>query len=91
MTDDFGEKLAGYLYAGASTASGVANREGLRRICHLDAQSLWPQQALWKRRLVLGDVLGTENPSDLMTQHVDSKVLGEHVRSMGCVFVLGLA
>ena len=35
----------------------------------------------------MGKVLGTENPSDLMTKHVDSKLLGEHVRSMGCEFV----
>ena len=83
MTDDFGDKTDAYLYADASAAIGVANREGLGRIRHLDTQSLWLQQALRKRRLGLGKVLGTENPSDLMTKHVDSKLLGEHVRSMG--------
>jgi hypothetical protein len=91
MTDDFGDKTDAYLYADASAAIGVANREGLGRIRHLDTQSLWLQQALRKRRLGLGKVLGTENPSDLMTKHVDSKLLGEHVRCMGCEFVGGRA
>ena len=65
MTEDFGDKTEAYLYADASAAIGVANREGLGRIRHLGAQSLWLQQALRKRRHGLGKVLGTENPSDL--------------------------
>ena len=91
MTDDFGDKADAYLYADASAAIAVANREGLGRIRHLDTQSLWLQQALRKRRLGLGKVLVTENPSDLMTEHVDSKLLGEHVRDMGCEFLTGWA
>jgi hypothetical protein len=91
MTKDFGDEVEAYLYADASAAIGVAGREGLGRIRHLDTQSLWLQQALRKRRLGLGKVLGTENPSDLMTKHVDSKLLGEHVRSMGCEFAAGRA
>ena len=62
MTEDFGDKLEAYLYADASAAIGVANREGLGRICHLDTQSLLLLQALRKRRLCLGKVLGTERP-----------------------------
>jgi len=91
MTEDFGDRTEAYLYADASAAIGVANREGLGRIRHLDTQSLWLQQALRKKRLGLGKVLGTENPSDLMTKHVDSKLLGEHTQSMGCEFVGGRA
>ena len=66
MTEDFGDKSEAYLYADASAAIGVANREGLGRIRHLDTQSLWLQQALRKKRLGLGKVLGTENPSCLL-------------------------
>ena len=91
MTEDFGDKAESFLYADASLAIGVANREGLGRIRHLDTQSLWLQQALRKRRLGLGKVLGTENPSDLMTKHVDAKLLAEHCRCMGCEFVAGRA
>ena len=84
MSEDFGDKMMAFLYADASAAIGVANREGLGRIRHFDIQSLWLQQAFRQRRLVLGKVLGTEHPSDLMTKHVDAKLLGDHVRCMGC-------
>ena len=60
-------------------------------IRHLDTQSLWLQQALRHRRLGLGKVLGTENPSDLMTKHVDFKLVGEHVCSMVDEFATGRA
>ena len=79
------------MYADASAAIGVANREGLGRIRHLDTQSLWLQQALRQRRLGLGKVLGTQNPSDLMTKHVDSKLFNQHARCMGCDFMPGRA
>ena len=79
------------MYTDAGAAIGVANLEGLWRIRHLDIQLLWLQQALRKRRLGLGKVLGAENPSDLMTKHVDSKLLVEHVHCMGCEFVAGRA
>ena len=79
MTEDFGDQVESFLYADASAAIGVANGEGLGRIRHLDIQSLCLQQALRKLRLGLGKVLGTENPSDFMTKHVDSKLLSEHV------------
>ena len=67
MTDDFVDNAEAHLHADALAAIGVANRGGLGRIRHLDTQSLWLQQAFWKRRLGLGKVLGTENPSKLIT------------------------
>ena len=91
MTEDLGDKLEAYLYADASAAIGVANREGLGRIRHLDAQSLRLQQAIRQKRLGVGKVAGTENPSDLMTKHVDAKTFEGHVKSMGCDFVAGRA
>ena len=54
MTEDFGDNIDAFLYADASAAIGVANREGRGRIRHLDTQSLWLQQALRQRRLGLG-------------------------------------
>ena len=58
MTEDFGDKADAYLYADASAVIGVANREGLGRIGHLDTQSQWLQQALRKRRIGLGKEWG---------------------------------
>ena len=91
MSEDFGDKIDAFLYADTNAAIGVACRESLGRIRHLETQSLWLQQSLRQRRPGLGKVLGTENPSDLMTKHVDAKLLGEHVGCMGCEFVAGRA
>ena len=38
-----------------------------------------------------GEGLGYGKPFDLMTKHVDAKLLGEHVRVMGCEFKDGRA
>ena len=46
MTEDFGDKTEAHLYADARASIGVANREGLGRIRHLDTQPLLLQQAL---------------------------------------------
>ena len=83
MTDDYGDKLEAFLYADASAAIGVANREGLGRIRHLDTQALWLQQELRRKRLGLQKVPGSDNPSDLMTKHVDFKVLEGHLQVLG--------
>ena len=64
ITYDFIDNSDAYPYADASAAFGVVGREGLGRIRHLDTQSLWLQHALRRRRLGLGKVLGTENPSN---------------------------
>ena len=73
MAEDFGDKIDDYVYADASAAIGAAGREELGTIRYLDTRSLWLQHALQHRRLGLGKVLVTENPSDLMRKHVDSK------------------
>ena len=45
-----------------------------------------PEEAAW-----VGKGLGTENPSDLMTKHVDAKTLDSHVKVMGCTVMSGRA
>ena len=64
MAAGYGEDLDVFLYADASAAIGIANREGLGRILHLAVQSLWLQAALRERRLGVRKVLGTAKPSD---------------------------
>ena len=67
MTADYMAELEPWLYVDASAAIGVAQRNGLRKIRHLDTQSLWLQEAVRKRWIGLEKAKGTENPSDLMT------------------------
>ena len=49
MTEDYGKESEAYLYADASAAIGIANREGLGRVRHLDTQAPWLQQGLKKK------------------------------------------
>ena len=71
MAKDFGLVLKAHLHVDASAAIGIAQRKGLGRVRHLDTQALWIQDAVRSRRVVLEKVLGTENPADLMTKHLD--------------------
>ena len=61
------------------------------KVRHLQAKLLWVQRLVNSGQVLASKVLGTENPSDRMTKHVDAKLLGDHVRSMGCEFMDGRA
>ena len=90
MTSDFGEPLDPYLYADASAAIGIANREGLGKVRHLDTQSLLLQQSLRQKRVKgLNKVAGTENPSDMATKHVEYSALEHQLHLMNCKFLQG--
>ena len=48
---------------------GIAGRQGLGQLRHLDTHTLWLQQAVRSKRLELKKVAGTSNPADLFTKH----------------------
>ena len=37
----------------------------------------------------MSKILGTENPADLMTKHLDARKVGEHLTRMNIVFMSG--
>ena len=82
MARDFGREIKAHLHVDASAAIGIAQRKGLGRVRHLDTQALWIQDAVRSRRVVLEKVLGTENPADLMTKHLDQKSLDKMLGKM---------
>ena len=75
MAKIYGLSMKAQLHVDATAAIGIAERKGLGKVRHLDTQSLWIQDAVRKRRVTLEKVLGTENPADLMTKHLDQKTL----------------
>ena len=83
MTKDYDAELDPWLYVDASAAIGVAQRNGLGKIRHLDTQSLWLQEAVRKKRIGLEKVKGTENPTDLMTKFTDLATLDKLCALMG--------
>ena len=72
MCGEYGQPLCPYINVHASAAIAIAQLKGLGKVRNLDAQSLWIQDAVRERRVHLEKVLGTENPADMFTKHVDS-------------------
>ena len=89
MAMDFGLHISPHLYVDASAAIGIAQRKGLGEVRHLATQSLWVQDALRERRVTLEKISGTENPGDLMTKVVDSKVLQKLMDKLNLVILQG--
>ena len=91
MIKDCGRIVEPHLKVDATAAIGIAQRKGLGKLRHLDTQSLWIQDAVRQRRVHLEKVLGTENPSDLLTKHLDAKTIEKYMTKMGVVALEGRA
>ena len=75
----------------ATAALGIARRLGIGKIRHLDTSLLWIQQKLKAGDLTVAKVLGTENPADCLTKHVDRATLAKHLGTMGLEYQTGRA
>ena len=73
LLQDLGLELPLRVWTDSSAALGICSRQGLGKLRHLDTHTLWVQQAVRSKRLVLKKVLGEENPADLLTKHSLSK------------------
>ena len=83
MARDFAMSLSPYLNVDASAAIGIVQRKGLGKLRHLDTQSLWIQDAVRQRRVMVEKVKGTENPADLMTKHLDGPGMDDMLKRIG--------
>jgi len=80
------------VWTDSSAAIGIAGRQGLGKLRHLDAHTLWLQQAVRSKRLELKKVLGPANPADVLTKHsLTREKLLELVDLFDCRFVGGRA
>ena len=89
---DIGIDLPLRLWTDSSAAIGVIVRQGVGQIRHLDARTLWLQQAVRTGRLEVRNVKGTEDPADLFTKHTPSAhKLKQFVGLLGGKYVDGRA
>ena len=72
---DLGFQYKIRLHSNATAAIGIARRRGMGKIRHLDCTDLWIQEKIRSGAVELTKVLGTENPADAFTKHVDKKTL----------------
>ena len=90
LPEDLGNTLPLREWTGCSAAMGVATRQGVGKICHLDTRTLWMQQAVFSGRIELRKIKGNENSADLFTKHMFPREEMEQVMNLfGCKFTGG--
>ena len=83
LNKDMGIDSIGEVYADSSAALGIAQRQGMGKVRHVRTQALWVQEVRATGRLSYKKVLGSRNPSDILTKHVNSALLDQHLATVG--------
>jgi hypothetical protein len=91
LMKDMGIDALGEVYSDSSAALGIAQRQGMGKVRHIQTQALWVQEVRATGRLSYKKVLGTRNPSDILTKHVASTLLEQHLLTVGAEFRGGRA
>ena len=89
MCADLALKIPLRLHSDATAAIGIARRRGMGRIRHLDVTDLWVQEKFTSKAATIDKVLGTENPADILTKHVDGPALKVALQKMGMSILSG--
>ena len=89
IAKDLGFEWPIKMFSDATAAIGIARRRGMGRIRHLDVMDLWVQEKFTTGAASIDKVLGTENPADILTKHVDRQSLVKALRKMGVEAVEG--
>ena len=77
------------VHSDATAAIGIARRRGMGRIRHIDCTDLWCQEKFNSGQAKLHNILGTENPADILTKHVDRGTLLKMLGMVGVKFLDG--
>ena len=89
---DFGMDRELTVYTDSTAAMGIAARQGLGKLRHLETTTLWLQQAVRCKRLTLRKVLGEENPADVFTKYiVGAEKLSQLMQLFDCKYLAGRA
>ena len=91
MARDYGHLRSVRLYADASAALGIVHRKGLGKVRHIDTNTLWVQQAACTKIISYLKILGTKNPSDVLTKHLPEAARDEHFDRIHLEFTEGRA
>ena len=92
MLKDLGLDIPLRVWTDSSAAIGICQRQGLGKVRHLDAQTLWIQQAVRAGKVDLRKIDGDKNPADLLTKHsITEARLEMLVEVFGCRYAEGRA
>ena len=82
---DMGWHLPIRIWSDATAAIGIARRKGLGKIKHLDVTDLWIQDQIRGGNISPDKVLGTENPSDVLTKYVDRATMQKALKKVNLI------
>ena len=88
---DLGFDIAVRIHSDVCAAIGIACRRGLGQIKHLDVEDLWVQQKIRDRSVDLVEVLGAENPADILTKDVAADLFNKMFQHIATVYLDGRA
>ena len=88
---DLGIDVTLQVMTDATAAIGICRRRGLGKVRDLATADLWVQDRLRKRDFSLEKIPGSENPSDMLTKHVDRTLLHKHMGKLGLAYESGRA
>ena len=91
IASDLGMTLALKVMSDATAAIGISRRRGLGKVRHLATADLWMQDRIRKGDFSLEKIPGAENPSDMLTKHVDKCTLVKHMKTWGLRYEDGRA
>jgi hypothetical protein len=91
IAKDLGIHLPLLIMSDATAAIGISRRRGLGKVRHLATADLWMQDRIRKGDFDLQKILGTENPSDMLTKHVTKDIIEKHMVTLGLSYEEGRA
>ena len=77
------------IHMDATAAIGIARRRGMGRIKHLDVTDLWIQEKFNSKLAFLHNVLGADNPADVLAKHTDKAILQKDLKTMNLLVMSG--
>ena len=92
LMQDLGIELPVHVWTDSSAALGIATRSGLGKLRHLETHTLWVQEKVRTKAIIVRKVRGDVNPADLFTKHLPSKdKIHQLTKLFGCEYRSGRA
>ena len=82
MLTEWGIQPGARVYVDSSAALGVVHRKGSGKLRHIRVNMLWVQDKRASGELDYEKIEGTDNPGDLMTKHLGSGLMKNHLENL---------
>ena len=85
LMEDLGWQVELVLKTDSSAAKGMAKRQGIGKVRHVETKYLWIQRAVRQGRIQIRKVRGDENPADVGTKYLSAAQIMEALKPFGIV------